>query len=108
MGLLSVFIPGKMFILCGQENPKNHWARIADIFIISLGYFYINAAQNGVYSFYHASNFARLSGFLGLTIFKICKPKIILFGIINTLGATWTLLVLDKFRLKAYYYQYSL
>ncbi len=80
MGLLLVFIPGRTLILCGQENPKDHWARIAGIIVISLGYFYLNAAQNEVYSFYQASIDARFGGFigfLGLTIFKMAKPRII-------------------------------
>ncbi len=97
MGLLLVFISGKTLILCGQENPKDHWARIAGIMIISLGYFYLNAAHNEVYSFYQASVYARLAGFLGflgLALFKIAKPRIIFFGIIDALGATWTLITL--------------
>jgi hypothetical protein len=99
MGLLLVFIPGKTLVLCGQENPKDHWARIAGIIIISLGYFYLNAAQNEVYSFYQASIYVRfvgLIGFIGLAVFKMAKPRIIIFGIIDALGATWTLLTLIK------------
>jgi hypothetical protein len=52
---LLLLIPGKTLILCGHENPKDYWARIAGIAIISLGYFHINAAQNEVYCFYQAS-----------------------------------------------------
>jgi len=97
IGLLLVFIPSKTLALCGQENPKDHWVRVSGIIIISLGYFYLNAAQNEVYSFYQASIYARfagLIGILGLTIFKMAKPRIIFFGIIDALGAIWTLLAL--------------
>ena len=97
IALLLVFIPGKTLALFGHDNPKDHWIRIAGIFLISLGYFYINAAQNEVITFYHASILARLCGFvgfMGLTVFKLCKPKIILFGIIDVLGAMWTFLAL--------------
>ena len=97
IGLLLVFIPGKMLAMCGQEEPKDHWARIAGIIIISLGYFYLNSAQNEVYSFYQASIYARffgLIGFSGLAFFKMAKPRIIFFGIIDAFGAIWTLLAL--------------
>ena len=50
IGLLLVFIPSKTLALCGQENPKDHWARVAGIIIISLGYFYLNAAQKVVFT----------------------------------------------------------
>ena len=97
IGLLLVFIPGKTLILFGHDEPKDHWIRVVGIITISLGYFYLNSAQNEVYSFYWASIYARLAGlmgFLGLIIFKIAQPKIILFGIIDTLGAIWTLFTL--------------
>lgn len=97
IGLFLVFIPGKTLIFFGHEEPKDHWIRVIGIISISLGYFYLNSAQNEVYSFYWASIYARLAGFIGflaLTVFKIAKPKIILFGVIDALGATWTFLTL--------------
>ena len=97
IGALLLFIPGKTLVLFGHEKPKDHWVRVIGIITLSLGYFYLNAAQNEVYSFYWASVYARIAGligFSGLVIFKIAKPKIILFGLIDALGATWTLLTL--------------
>ena len=97
IGVFLLFIPGKTLTLFGHEQPKDHWVRVVGIIAISLGYFYLNSAQNEVYSFYWASIYARIAGlfgFSGLVIFKIAKPKIILFGLIDALGATWTLLTL--------------
>ena len=97
IGLLLVFIPDKTLVLFGHEKPKDHWIRVVGIISISLGYFYLNSAQNEVYSFYWASIYTRIAGligFLGLVVFKIAKPRIILFGLIDAIGATWTLLAL--------------
>ncbi|MEQ9310653.1 MAG: hypothetical protein RLN90_14445 [Balneolaceae bacterium] len=97
IGVLLLFMPGKTLILFGHEKPKDHWIRVVGIMALSLGYFYLNSAQNEVYSFYWASIYARivgLIGFSGLVVFKIAKPKIILFGIIDAIGASWTLLTL--------------
>ncbi len=97
MGVLLLFIPGKTLTLFGHEKPKDHWVRVIGIIALSLGYFYLNAAQHEVYSFYWASIYARVAGFIafsGLVIFKIAKPKIILFGLIDALGAIWTLVTL--------------
>jgi len=95
IGVFLILIPSKTLTLFGHEKPKDHWVRVVGIIVLSLGYFYLNSAQNEVYSFYWASIYARIAGligFSGLVIFKIAKPKIILFGLIDALGATWTLL----------------
>ncbi len=97
IGVLLLFIPSKTLSLFGHEKPKDHWIRVVGIIALSLGYFYLNSAQNEVYSFYWASIYARivgLIGFSGLVVFKIAKPKIILFGLIDAIGASWTLLTL--------------
>ena len=100
IGALLLFIPGKTLILFGHEKPKDHWIRVVGIIAFSLGFLYLNSAQNEVYSFYIASVYARIAGligFSGLVIFKIAKPKIILFGLIDALGAIWTLIALINF-----------
>lgn len=97
IGLALVFIPGKTLLLLRHEEPRDHWIRVIGILAISMAIFYLNSALNEVYSFYSASIYARLTGFfgfLGLVVFKIFKPKIILFGIIDSLGAIWTVLTL--------------
>jgi len=94
IGVLLLFIPDKTLIIFGYEKPKDHWVRVVGIIALSLGYFYLNSAQNEVYSFYWASIYARIAGligFSGLVAFKIAKPKIILFGLIDAIGAVWTL-----------------
>ncbi len=97
IALLLLFIPDKTLLLFGHEKPKDHWIRVVGIITFSLGFFYLNSAQNEVYSFYWASIYARIAGFIGfsgLVVFKIAKPKIILFGLIDIIGAIWTLLTL--------------
>ena len=101
IGVLLLFIPSKTLILFGHEKPKDHWIRVVGIMALSLGYFYLNSAHNEVYSFYWASIYARifgLIGFSGLVVFKIAKPKIILFGLIDAMGAAWTLAAMIDLR----------
>lgn len=96
-GVLLVFIPDKTLHIFGHEKPKDHWIRVVGIIAISLGFFYLNSALNEVYSFYWASIYTRIAGFIGfsgLVVFRMAKPKIILFGIIDAMGAAWTLLML--------------
>ena len=100
IGLFLLFMPSKTLIFFGHEKPKDHWIRVVGIITLSLGYFYLNSAQNEVYSFYWASIYARIAGvigFSGLVVFKLAKPKIILFGLIDSLGAAWTLYTLINY-----------
>ena len=97
IGLLLFFIPDKTLFLFGHDKPKDYWVRVVGIITFSLGFFYLNSALNEVYSFYWASIYARIAGligFSGLVVFKIVKPKMILFGLIDLIGAVWTLLTL--------------
>jgi hypothetical protein len=80
-----------------HDKPKDHWIRVVGVVTISLGYFYLNSAQNEVVSFYWASIYARTVGlicFSGLVLFKIAKPKMMFFGLIDAMGAGWTLITL--------------
>ena len=96
-GVLLLLIPKRTLSLFGHDAPKDHWIRVVGILALSLGYFYIVAAQNELVSLYWASIYARVAGFLGFTalvVFKQAKSKIILFGILDAIGAVWTLLTL--------------
>ena len=96
-GVLLFLLPKKTLSLFGHDAPKDHWIRVVGILALSLGYFYLVAAQNELISLYWASIYARIAGFLGfsaLVVFKKAKSKIILFGILDVLGALWTLLTL--------------
>lgn len=97
IGVLLLLIPKRTLSLFGHDAPKDHWVRVIGIIALSLGYFYIIAAQNELVSLYWASINARVAGFLGflgLVVFKKAKSKIILFGIVDVIGASWTLLAL--------------
>ncbi len=97
IGILLLVFPNKTLALFGHEKPKDHWIRVVGIIAFSLGYFYLNSAINEVYSFYWASIYARIAGligFSGLVVFKMAKPKIILFGVIDLFGAIWTFITL--------------
>lgn len=96
-GLLLISIPKRTLSLFGHDAPKDHWIRVVGILALSLGYFYLVAAQNELVSLYWASIYARVAGFLGFTalvIFKKAKSQIIFFGILDIIGALWTLLTL--------------
>ena len=91
--MLLVF-PKSTLSLFGHAAPKDHWVRVVGILALSLGYFYIVAAQNNLESLYWASIYARIAGFLGFTalvVFRKAKRKIILFGVLDSIGALWTL-----------------
>ena len=92
-----ILLPNKILPLFKFPITNEPWIRVLGVVVLVLGYYYITAAQNELSSFFWATvigRFGVLVLFSSLVIFKKAKPMLILFGIIDALGAVWTLLVL--------------
>ena len=90
-------IPNTILPLLKFPKTNEPWIRVMGVIIVVLGFYYIIAAQNELAPFFWASiagRFAILISFSLLVIFKKAKPMLILFGIIDTIGAIWTLITL--------------
>lgn len=95
IGIGFSFIPNIILPLFKFPKTNEPWIRVLGVLIVVLGFYYIIAAQNELIPFFWASivgRFAILIGFSLLVIFKKAKPMLILFGLIDAIGAIWTLL----------------
>ena len=91
-----MLIPNSILPLFKFPQTNEPWIRVLGIVVLVLGFYYIIAAQNELSSFFWATvvgRFGVLILFSLLVIFKKAKPMLILFGLIDALGAVWTFLV---------------
>jgi hypothetical protein len=96
-GFGFVVIPNTVLGLFKVPQTKEVWIRILGFIIALLGAYYIVAGLYHLTAFAWATVFGRFAVLLFLIVIaalKMTKATIILFGIIDAAGATWTLLTL--------------
>jgi hypothetical protein len=95
IGAGFLLIPNMLLPLFKFPKTEEPWIRVMGLIVVVLGFYYIIAGQNELSPFFWASvvgRFTILIGFTLLVVFKKAKPMLILFGVIDALGAIWTLL----------------
>jgi hypothetical protein len=95
IGLMA--IPNAILKRFGLSETKEVWIRILGFILVLLGAYYVVGGVYHLTPFAWATVFARcavLMFFIVMTLLKQTKPAIILFGIVDTAGALWTLIAL--------------
>jgi hypothetical protein len=93
IGVLLVAVPNVLLRLVGYPLSEGVWLRVLGVVTLILGYYYTVAAQNELTSFFRASVFARplLIVFFGAFVaLGMAEPVLVLFGVVDLLGAIWT------------------
>ena len=97
IGVTFLFIPNVFLKVFRFEPTQEPWIRVLGVILIDLAVLYIVCGLNNVELFAWLSVFVRywvLVGLTGLAVARQAKPQLVLFGIVDALGATWTLLVM--------------
>ena len=97
VGCGFVFMPNVVLPMFKLPKTNEPWIRILGFIVALLGVYYINAALHGLTAFHWSTvwgRFAVLAFFIILSALKQTKPTIIIFGVIDSAGAVWTLLTL--------------
>jgi len=96
-GIGLVVIPNFILKLFGLPVTPEVWIRLVGMLFIILGFFYVQAARQEATDFFRSTIYVRSSVifFLGaFVLLDMVGPIIILFGVIDLIGATWTGLAL--------------
>jgi hypothetical protein len=97
VGAGFLLIPNILLPLFGFPKTDEPWIRVMATLVLIIAFFYLVAAHHEIIPIYWASVFGRFFAFLifmVLVFTKKAKPMLILFGIVDALGALWTLLTL--------------
>jgi len=97
MGASLALIPGIILPIFGFEKPKDFWIRVLGIVVFIIGYYYVDTALHDLTHFFWLTVYGRyflVLGYITLVVFKVAKPALLLFGAIEVVGASWTLITL--------------
>ena len=92
-GLGFLVIPNILLDLFGFPTTDEPWIRVVGLLVLILAFYYIQAARQEVEQLFRWSLYCRPAAFVVFTSFVLlglAKPMLILFGLIDLLGAIWT------------------
>lgn len=96
-GLLVV--PDIALAPLGIAAPKEVWIRVVGALAMVVGYYYWACGRAGAVAYFRASVWGRL-GFCGLcgalVLMAGAPPALMVFGVVDALGAAWTALALRR------------
>lgn len=92
-GAILISIPNVLLDLLRIEPAQDPWIRVLGAVVAVLGYYYITAARNQLTDFFRATLWGRnaiLVLFLALALLRLAPAQLVLFGIVDAIGALWT------------------
>jgi hypothetical protein len=98
-GISFLIIPNFVLSILGIPATTEIWIRIVGMLALFLGYYYISAARKELVDFFYSSIYVRTVCFfifLVLVLSKMAYPVLMIFGIVDLIGATWTFIALRK------------
>ena len=98
-GIGFLIIPNFVLSLLSIPPTDEVWIRIVGMLVLFIGYYNLVAAHKELKDYFNASISVRIVCFvcfLVLVLTKIAYPILIIFGIIDLVGAIWTTWALKK------------
>lgn len=100
-GLTLIAAPNLLFGLVGIAPTSEVWARIVGVLTLILGFYFIQAARKETIEFMRWTIYARLTFMSFCVLFVLLNfigPVLLLFGLLDLLGAIWTALALRTYK----------
>jgi hypothetical protein len=94
VGAGFLFTPNMLLPLFKMPKTDEPWIRVMAVLVLIIAFFYLVAAHYALSPIYWATVFGRFFvflSFLALVLTKKAKPMLIMFGVVDALGAIWTL-----------------
>jgi hypothetical protein len=93
LGAILLIQPNILLGLFGLPPTDEVWIRVVGMLALILAFYYIQAARAGVAPFFQWTIYARASVilfFIAFVLLQWARPALILFGVVDLLGALWT------------------
>lgn len=99
LGVLLIVMPNTLLSMFQIPETHEVWIRIAGVLTFSIGIYYFYMAPQNNTVFMALTAYVRASIIIWFTVFVLMdwvSPQLILFGVIDLLGALWTFMALRK------------
>ena len=96
-GLGLLLMPNFVLPLLGFATTAEGWVRVLGLLASILGMYYIFSARWNIVPFFQltvAGRLAFMAGCIGLVISGLMSLSLLIFGVLDTIGAIWTWLSL--------------
>ncbi len=93
LGPTLVVAPTFLTGLFGLDAPQEVWIRVLGAIVTILGYYYLFTARREAKDFFWATVWGRpavVVFFTAFVLLDLAEPILILFGVVDLLGAGWT------------------
>ncbi len=99
LGAALLTVPNLVIGAFGFPSTSEVWIRVVGVLVLCLGYYYIRSARAENRDFcrwtVHARTFVFVA-FAALAALGLTRPVLVVFGVVDLLGATWTALALRR------------
>ena len=96
-GATFLVAPNAALPLVGLPTTGEVWIRVVGLLMVLIGFYYCCAARAELRPFFPWTVVTRCSVLVGVILFVVMKfagPPLLIFGVIDFLGAMWTLIAL--------------
>jgi hypothetical protein len=101
LGSVLVLSPSPLLAFLGLPPAEDYWILVAGMLLVGLSIYYAFAGLNNLLAFFRLTGFARfliLPYFIILVLIEKAPVPILIFGVIDSLFAIWTLIALRRDR----------
>lgn len=99
LGIILLVAPNFLLVTFFLPSTNEVWIRVIGVVVLFLSFYYIQAARTGLIEFFRWTVFARPTLIIFFIVFVLlgyADPPLILFGVVDLLGAIWTGLALKS------------
>ena len=93
LGIVLLAVPNVLLRIFSLPDAADVWVRVAGMLVFFLGFYYTQAARKNLTDFFQWTVYVRASVIVFFTIFVVlgfATPPLILFAVVDFLGAVWT------------------
>jgi hypothetical protein len=97
LGIVLLVAPNFLLGMFGLPGTTEVWIRIVGMLVLFLGFYYTQAAYKEMADFFRWTVYLRSTVIIFFVVFVLlgfASPPLILFGVVDLLGAIWTGLTL--------------
>ena len=93
LGIILLVVPNFLLGMFFLPSTTEVWIRVTGMLVLFLGFYYTQAARKEMTDFFQWTVYVRPTVILFFTAFVLlgfASPPLILFGVVDLLGAVWT------------------
>ena len=97
VGIIMLLVPNFMLKAISRTSTTEVWIRVVGLLLLYLGFYYTQAARKEMTDFFRWTVYTRstvIVFFAAFVLLGFARPPMIMFGVIDLLGAIWTGLAL--------------